>query len=571
MLQIASGRFFTSSDQYVHECRGVLYSNVSWIQSIDSSAGTLRPLPSASRTAWFVLDYQNRMEKGGVLVQSGDAEYVEQYSLLCMLGLEGYFATQQAQVENVCRSDPSSPLDYSVPRKLLPEFLDYRIATKQNIDRFVGIVERAINLPRSDFRTLISCLQAVKASIEVVGFNIDLAYSLLVYGMESLSSQTELGEPSWDDYNPDIRARLDPLMSELPDAIERQLKDALLSAPSTSIQRRFIDYFCEQLKPEFFSSECAKTRRPLRPSQVREALRQAYAMRSKFVHQLRPIQEQLRWHYTGTDEVVTWGGTPYLTYPGLMRIFLFALESFLAECDQISSENINWSAELPGTIRGELSPKYWIDRVESFTPEQATRRFSGILILLDQSEDEIIPNLEKLLQHIEKVYGQAKRDYRPSMLGLYWVYNSVLSEEDRVPGYERFLERHIDHLLAPSIEMLTAHTLLRSLVPWDTVQCWQIYRDFDSSRNRRHSIRLPQGVEVLLLVAISIRAAWDGFSILRLVALQVALYEAAGHPGVQRTILDACSTAMRELGYIAEPLPRAPSEGPTNAAPDHIS
>ena len=134
MLQIISGRFFKSQDRYRTPKKAILYSNLSWIGQIETSVAVLEPVHVHQEIASYVLSFIVQIEKRPIpsLVCAGEDEVVNQFRLFCMLGLGGYFAPEQAEVEYVCRTSSRHSGDKFVPRQFVPWFFDKRRALKKS-------------------------------------------------------------------------------------------------------------------------------------------------------------------------------------------------------------------------------------------------------------------------------------------------------------------------------------------------------------------------------------------------------------------------------------------------------
>lgn len=63
MLQIISGKFYESEDRHNNDCKGLLYSNISWPQKIQTCVATLEPADVYGQTSGYVMSYHNEIEK----------------------------------------------------------------------------------------------------------------------------------------------------------------------------------------------------------------------------------------------------------------------------------------------------------------------------------------------------------------------------------------------------------------------------------------------------------------------------------------------------------------------------
>jgi hypothetical protein len=93
MLQVISGKFFKPGFRQTSPAKVILYSNYSWIGTIQTCVATLEPVDTfGSSICSYVLNYTNQMEgepRPGALAPTGDWEIIRQFQLLCTFGLSG--------------------------------------------------------------------------------------------------------------------------------------------------------------------------------------------------------------------------------------------------------------------------------------------------------------------------------------------------------------------------------------------------------------------------------------------------------------------------------------------------
>jgi len=192
MLQIISGKFFQSEDRYRYDGKGILFGNYRWYEPIETCAATLESVDTIGSVASYVVSYVNQIEKPGKgnqwkLLRTGDAEIVEQFRLLSILGLQSYFHQDRESVAIACRKQPLSMSD-RVPSFFVPRFFHSPVqGTEEEVAFFTTYVEKVISLPRDVYRPVLAAHKGFADALEVSDHNIDLAYSLLVFALECLS------------------------------------------------------------------------------------------------------------------------------------------------------------------------------------------------------------------------------------------------------------------------------------------------------------------------------------------------------------------------------------------------
>src|SRR5215212_9028979 len=152
MLQIISGKFFGDGERHEFEGKGIVYSNLSWVRSIEMRVGTLEPVDSSgSEVSSWVLSYLNQIEKepAGGIVRVGDPEIAEQFQWLCMIWFGAFFDGDKQSVVINCRERPKHAGDYYIGSKFAKPFLSpERRINEEEEDGFKRFVDKVIGLPR---------------------------------------------------------------------------------------------------------------------------------------------------------------------------------------------------------------------------------------------------------------------------------------------------------------------------------------------------------------------------------------------------------------------------------------
>lgn len=298
MLQIISGKFFGEGERYESGRKGILYSNLSWVRSIETCVGTLEPVDTGgSEVSSYVFSYLNQIEKepAGGTVRVGDPEIVEQFGLLCMIWFEAFFDSDKQNVIINCREKPAHAGDYYVGSKFAKPYLTpERNVTVEQEEGFVRFVDKVIGLPRRDYLAVMSFLQTVSHALHALRQNLDLAYSMLVYALEALSQGRSSYLPRWGDYDPNVKEQLDPVLDGLESETSETIRDVLLQNAHLKLQQQFLDFTVSHVPDNFFVENAEQVERPVRYSVVKRALKNAYQARSRYVHVLRPIIHQLK-------------------------------------------------------------------------------------------------------------------------------------------------------------------------------------------------------------------------------------------------------------------------------------
>lgn len=549
MLQIISGKFFESDDRFAHDGKGILFSNYSWVQPIETCVATLEPVDTYASVSSYVVSYCNQIEKEkppakNVLVRVGDSEIVEQFMIVCSFFLNAFFHQDRSVVATACRDQRYSSSDYFIPSQFVPRVFSRQIRGNLNeTEEFTEFVDDLIGLKREDYTSVITSLRCFNDAMQILGTNIDLAYSLLIYSIEALAQRSDSFEPTWEDYPQNTRCLLDNIFKEIDSGIAGRIKNALLNDSNLKSTVRFMSFVSSNIDDTFFIGESPSGYMALRRSEFARALKNAYVIRSKFAHLLQPIQEQLRHPQIADGDVVRVSDEPYLTIAGLVRIARHVIDNFIKKCEKIAHEEYNWRGSLPGIMRMEMAPQYWIWKHEGFVAEHATKKLSGFLSQLEgvMLRKEAITDLRDLLEKYEKLIGQASSPYRVQLLTTYVLYNGYVSEEHRSKNYLNVLEKYKALLDECTIETMLALLLLGHNWPWrkeECVKCWNVYL---RTIHRKNTIKIPQTISVAIMLELASMFLADGDESEYTYWMDMAILEAAGQKEWQQKLIQAKS------------------------------
>lgn len=514
MLQIISGKFFEAGFPINESDEdAVLHSNYAWIGPIRTTLAEIRPVDYAgTRIATYTVRYKSRYQpyEGDIMVQPTAAPAVSQLRRLATLWFGAIFHADLVYVETQCREHERYSTSEIVPSKFVRHFFDTpKRGTAAEVEGFGVFVDKAIAMPRATFKAYMNSVSMFVAALESIGTNFDLAYSMFVYLLEALSQTTVSYAPAWEDYDQNVRLRLNPLLDAGDLQIASQIKAALLEGQQLKLTKRFKDFVAQNVEASFFTSEAAGLERALPRSQMPQALGNLYKTRSGFVHELRTLHDQLRMPGFATSDIFTWQNDVFLTMGGLVRLTRHVLLTFVQNAPAIVTEDYpNWRAELPGIISAEMAPEYWIWEAAHFTPQKASQRLSGLLEMMTFQRLKpapALPNLDALMVKIEALVGQANPADRIAMIVTYYTYNMAMPEDLRHQGYNAFLCEHRG-ILEDCHPGLMAADLLRNegaYLRWGAATCDATFEQYLKHRFKEGKLNLPPILEAAMALAIA--------------------------------------------------------------------
>lgn len=562
MLQIASGRFFGDGERWEFEAKGILYSNMSWVGPIETRAGTLEPVDTAgSEASSYVLSYVNRMEKdaAGPVVRVGDEEIMEQFGWLGMIWFGAFFDGDKQSVVVNCREKRTHAGDeYVGSRFAKPYLLPERRITEDDTRGFARFVDKVIGLPRDDYLAVTSFLRTVSHALTVLRHNLDLAYSMLVYALEALSKGRSGYLPRWEDYDAGVKKRLDPILDGLEGEISEAVRGALLENAHLKLQQQFLDFVVSHLPDAFYEVDAEGVDRPVRPSELDRALKNAYRARSIYVHVLKPLIHQLKSRGIAEAEVFVWENKPYLTFNGLLRVARAVLLDFVTTRPYLEDEEYDWAPELPGLVTLMPAGQYWIWNHNAFSPTRSAGWLSAFLevwlqAVTNKPDDKpVMPDLRNLLATFEALHGSASAQQKRRMLAIHTLYNHIMIPKS--PGHERFQRVNEGLFDGCSIEAMVLLLLTGREFPWEAGKCGDVYEAYAREKFGKDALSLPLAVEVAIMAYVAENYREIGNAEVAASWSRHARLESAGRPSWQEHIREVqAGTTTLNLNVFFDP------------------
>jgi len=556
MLQVISGKFYKNPDRFSTPAKGITFSNYHTVAPIVTCVATLEPVNTHSTaTSAYVINYTNVIEKPdsnrhAVMVRIGDEQIVRQFELLCIFGLKAFFDGDRNAVETDCRAQPTQGTEVYVPSQYVDRIFNSRIiAQPDEPARLVTLVERVIGLPRKQYTAVMNALEALAHSLEALNYQLELAYSMLVYSLESLCQTFDEFTPSWDHYEDQLRTELDGVFGTIPPDKAAEIREILLKASHLRLRRRFLGFASKYTKPSFYVEEAVSRQYPIKHSELERALGNAYDMRSGYVHELSPILKQLRVPHIAKGDVFTWEHEPYLSYSGLLRVVHHVISVFIEGQPTVATEDYNWLEAVPQLVQFQLAPEHWVGIDSGLTPAESRHKLSGTLSLIERAMSGTSGfqlNVFPLVEKLGTLVGRGSEAERSATLALYALLLHFLPPQDR-PVDPAALKTQYDKAFRQcNIEMMLVWIITESSpLPWAADESAAVVEQFMRSKFRKTAIAVPGLLSLCLYAEIANRylsgcdfAGYEKWS-------QIAVFEIPGVTAVQEYVRSVTSRRER--------------------------
>lgn len=514
MLQINTGKLFSTGIGRTNQLRGVLYTNLKlpWRDDIVTKAGTLRSTDGRKGNQALVYELEEHMEQGddapGILVSHSVQPYMQDFSAVASFALNAIVTPDPELTTQLTNGSPGLS-SYHPPAKFVRRCFDPELYIRESeAGELVDFCEQLVGLER---RVYLGAMRAIKTYVSGthrIRDDLGLAYTLMVSAIESLAQDFDGYSSAWEDVDDRKRGTIDAALKSINAEAAQGVRASILSTEHLSLGRRYREFVLSHVDESYYRTGDALVGHPIAQCELVEALRQAYVLRSKYVHKIQALPDELTLPH-GHSEVSYVNRQPTLTFQGLARLTRHVIRSFIHRGAKVEKENYDYSLERSGVVVMKFAPEYWIGRPLESSSE-TRRRLEGFLQQLAaveaQSPEAQFTDLRPMLADIERLIPQASKADRPAMVALHVLFNISVSEECRTPEYEatqEALEKHVDTLSGEALVLLCYAIDPANL--WDLQTHRRGHDDFFKKRSKPNGLQVPRLFEAAISLTLAER------------------------------------------------------------------
>jgi len=386
--------------------------------------------------------------------------------------------------------------------------------TDDDLDDTAAFGRQLLALRRPAYDRAIRAIRRVVDATLLIADDVTLAYTLYVAALESLAVDTVAQPPTWPNYDGRKRALLDPVLAVLGGEQAEQVRTAVLQADALGLARRFQAFTIDHLEPSFYRAEAVGAHRPITATALPRALQFAYRVRSAQVHALQQLAPEM-WAIGERSDTLPFESQTVLSLEGLNRLCRHVIRRYVERAPTGVDTSFDHRAALPGQVRMQLAPQYWIWQADGLTIGQGPARLNGFLELLlpvlRGDEGAALVDMTDVMAAIEKLLpGEAVAAKRAPLVALYRLWHHYLVPEAHRPDKDRVLARFGADLDAPSAAAFVVSLLLDDDPRWPTEQL----EDFVAVRQQRlrsgSAAPLPARIDATLLLGLARRLWREG-------------------------------------------------------------
>lgn len=507
MYQISTGKFFDEDLKVIHKGQFVFFTNISTFRPFKNSTPefTIESLELGDVSCYLV-SYVLITEAHPVVIRAGDTDYVDQFLRIWAMYFNCIAKRYREEVVRLCREKRVSSFEGNIAFEYSPETV--RLAKQISpveLSDFADFSRALVGSSREHFKSVIAAMRAIDDSKQIVASNFDLAYSMIVYALESLSQRHDGYVPVWDDFDGDMKSKIDEQLGLVQADIANAVRKILINGKQFKLRKRFEAFIENNLGVEFYRENLGGSNRTLRRIQLKRCLQNLYELRSGYVHELRPLDVMLSSPGQASSDYLIRFDEPYLTYTGLLRLAREVLIRFVDK-SEAGAEKINWSTEISGSLIVELGGREWMSDPDRFDQRRAKLWLSTALDLIAH---KTLPHQHAVCKKIMREFDKYKDENRGPAINYLWLYNAFL--EEKVTGWSEFIESRahfveggiypyfvLSHLCGRfDVEKNTEGE--RELV--DLSDFMKEYRSYDAQRFHKNGFSASAVSESLLLCA----------------------------------------------------------------------
>lgn len=522
MLQIVTGMYFRDVPLRETPHRTVFYTNGTTLRAdeIELPIGRFLFSDGTSPVTAVTVEATERLEavtldgESEMLVSTGGAELLNDAATVFAFAMNLTCSRNIALVERLvppALSDGPSSRPSNVLRRTFDPGLYIQ---PSDMDRASEFCTDLLALSRSHFEAAMRAIRRVIDATHLVGDDPSLAYTLFVTSLESLAqiSTSPEEDRSWDTYDSAKRKVIEDAIADLTPEQADRVRDAVLEIDQLSLSRRFRSFVVDHIEPSFYRSEATTAIRPVRAHDLKHALRVAYELRSRNVHQLEVLAPEL-WLISDRADTLRSEGRSVLGLEGLNRLCRHVIRNFAKRSPKGVDTTFNYREYLPGRVKVNLAPQYWIWKSERFTPAQAPGVLSGLIELLlpplSGADENDLVDLGGVLEKIESALpGEARSEVRRPMIAIYILWHLFMDPAHHRPNAAQVIDHHQSDLDAPSMVGFAMRLLSGEEVEWNEDELETLARERREELERGRGQSLPARFDAALLLCLSERV-WE--------------------------------------------------------------
>lgn len=515
MLQIVTKMYFRPGVPLNSRVqRGVLYTNRSFVgtEVVGLPVGELAPSSSGmgqdveAVTAAVTEHLEAERPNGEIEILAGTSgtALIDDLADVLSFGLNGIFSRDRDLVERLVPPARDRDSRSGAPKLFRDTFDARRTVREAELEEFRGFMGQLLALERPSYEAAMRAIRRILGATRRAVDDPTIAYADLVAALESLSSGVDAPAPSWEQLDGRKRKLIDKALQGAGDEIAEAVRDAVLEGDRVGAGNRFQQFVLSNTSSDYFRSEAAEAIRPIRGSDLERALKSAYRVRSRNVHSLWDLPPEA-WVLGDLADTVSPGDLGLvLSLEGLARLARHVVRSYVATAPTGVDASFDWRASLPGIVRMQLAPQYWIHAADGFHKDSAANYFAGFvenLLAVRDGREPGVTGIDRVLARIEELAPRtAAGPGKTNMIAIYALWHGITAPGIHRPESDQFLAKHSQVLQEPGIEAFCVGLLSGQMPTWTVAEWTELADGRRDDRRREKDPSLPAKIDAALHV-----------------------------------------------------------------------
>ena len=302
MLQIVQGMYFRPVPLTDTLHRGIFYTNLRAFreQTLTFVFGRLLPSTTFDGPRTFTVEAREQLEAQSpsgtleVLAATSGDQLLDEVAAVVAFCTKATCVRDHDMARRLISAQQGEERNRRGPASLLRQTFDATvILTDEGVADLERFTRSLLGLQRKSYEAVIRAIRQIVDATLIVDEDAALAYTLMVAALESLGQASESEPAVWEDYDPSKRHRIDAATQGLDDVVRARIESAVLANEHHGLQRQFVAFVLDHVEPSFYRNEAVGAIRPIKTTELPNALRQAYSIRSRTVHALERLAREV--------------------------------------------------------------------------------------------------------------------------------------------------------------------------------------------------------------------------------------------------------------------------------------
>lgn len=503
MLQLCNGNFLKTDNLYKTHHRTPLYTNLSIPrEGIDFCIGKLLPSSMYLSPKVIICEIEERQPSKNpdgslaAFISTTGQDLMNDLAHVISFYFCGLCTTSQSFTKQLLSGERIAG---NATRDYLSKFFDERITiTQEQAFAFQLFFSKLVNSPRAYYEKSIQAIRRYVTAAIRISDDLDAAYTLFVASIESLSQDALESEINWEDIDPRKRKGLDEIIKNLDDSIANSIRDEIISHEHLALSRKFLTTTMNSLDRDFYNTK-DKSFRLAGENELKIAIKNAYNLRSKYVHVLKPLPPEISEPHN-LNYCVEVDEKPHLTFNGLAAVNREVILKFVNDMPICEKEDLDILRIIPGVRFARMSEEYWMHDVRALVKGNYTSMFAAVLSRIEHgiiNGKHEIPNMQLVVNEIGNRLATEnnKDDIRILMSTLTLlsaIYKFTLDD-----SYDKTIQKHTHFYDSKGIEMLLINTMCG--VKLESInEYYASFKAYIQSKYQKKKIKLSEFFESLI-------------------------------------------------------------------------